>query len=98
ILTSEGSPITTVPVDGAIQEYTLETSGRSAESETSGVKTNIVPKEGGNTFHGSFFANFANASMESNNYTDALKNKGLKSPNSAKEIWAVNPAFGGPLI
>ena len=38
--------------DGTVQEVSLETGGLGAESEMSGIRTNVIPKEGGNTFRG----------------------------------------------
>ena len=37
-------------IDGTVQEMSLETAGLSAESELGGIRTNIVPKDGGNQF------------------------------------------------
>jgi hypothetical protein len=49
---------------GIIQEIAIDTSGASSEAETSGVRANIVPKQGGNRFATTLFANFANDSAE----------------------------------
>ena len=38
----------------------LSTSGGLGEAETAGVTLNAIPREGGNTFSGTFFANGAN--------------------------------------
>ena len=38
--------------DGTVQEVSLETGGLGAESEMSGIRTNVIPKDGGNTFRG----------------------------------------------
>ena len=48
--------------------------------------TNVVPKEGGNTFRGEFFGNFANGSMQSDNLTQDLTTKNLKAVNSVKKL------------
>jgi len=56
-----GGAYTTVQSnDAAVQELGLEVSGLSAESELGGIRTNLVPRDGGNTLKGSFFANFTN--------------------------------------
>ena len=49
-----GNFIAIVTNDATVQEISLETSGLSAESETSGIRTNLIPRDGGNTFRGLF--------------------------------------------
>src|SRR5207245_8516168 len=44
--------------DGMIQEIQYTTSGDTAETQAGGVRINMIPKEGGNSFRGSFFGNF----------------------------------------
>jgi hypothetical protein len=44
--------------DSTAQEQTVETSGLSAEFPTGGVRMNLVPKEGGNTFRGTIYGDF----------------------------------------
>ena len=97
-LAGQGDGVFQYFVDAMVQEYTFETSARNAESgETGGVRTNLVPKEGGNTFSGSFSGNFANSDLQSNNYSEDLKNQGLTSPNRAKAVWMANGGIGGPV-
>jgi hypothetical protein len=83
--------------DATVQEVSLETGGLSAESELGGVRTNIVPKDGGNTFKGYFFGAFTNSTLQSNNLTPALQAQGLTSVNHVNQIYDVDPAFGGPI-
>src|SRR6266851_4133015 len=49
--------------DNSAQEYTVETSALSAEFPTGGVRMNLVPKEGGNTFKGTIYGDFTTAGM-----------------------------------
>jgi hypothetical protein len=84
--------------DGNVQEYSFEYSANSAESETGGVRINLIPKDGGNKFSGQFFANFANNEFLSDNMTDALRKTGLRDPDKTKSLWTVNPSIGGPLV
>ena len=83
---------------GSTQEVTIDTSAVSAEGAEGGVRINLIPKEGGNTFGGSFFGTFANNSMQSSNFTDDLKTRGLSNVNSLKTSADFNPAFGGPIL
>src|SRR5215475_6400791 len=96
--TGGGYNTTLVVNTGTVQEMTVTTSGLTAESRSSGVLTNVVAKEGGNTYHGYLFGNFANDKFQSNNLTQDLINRGLPRVNSVDAIWDANPAFGGPLI
>jgi hypothetical protein len=59
---------------------------------------NVIPKEGGNKFVGSFFITGANGSFQGNNYTDQLKAQGLSSPNQLKRVYDINPSGGGPIV
>jgi hypothetical protein len=92
-----GTP-TMIPHDGSIQEYQLELSARNAESETGGVRINIIPKEGGNSLRGTFIMNGTSERFQSSNYTDSLRQRGLKTPNSVKSMYVVNGAVGGPVM
>ena len=96
--TGGGYNTTLVQNTGTVQEMTITTSALSAEWRSSGVLSNTIPKEGGNSFKGYFFGNFSNDSLQSNNLTDDLKKIGLLRVNSVKKIWDVNPAGGGPII
>lgn len=95
--TGGGYNTTLVQNTGTVQEMSVTTSGLSAEARSSGVLTNTLPKEGGNTFRGYFFANFANDSFQSSNLSADLVGRGLRAVNKVKKIWDFNPAFGGPL-
>ena len=96
--TGGGYNTTLVVNTGTVQEMTVTTSGLAAEARSSGVLTNIIPKEGGNTFRGSLFANFSNASLQSNNLSQDLIDRNLKAVNSVKKLWDFNPVLGGPII
>ena len=47
--------------------------------------SNTIPKEGGNTFRGSFLGNFANDKFQANNLTDELKAKGAEFKKRAQD-------------
>ncbi len=80
------------------QEVVVSTSGGLGEAETAGVVLNVVPRDGGNTFSGSFVYAGANGSMQSSNYTQALKDAGLRSPAELIKVWEINPMGGGRII
>ncbi|MBZ5556999.1 MAG: carboxypeptidase regulatory-like domain-containing protein [Acidobacteriia bacterium] len=84
--------------DGGIQEVSFETGAISAEMGTGGIRVNMIPKEGGNTFRGSFFLNGANDSFQSDNLTASLQSQGLAAANKVKRVWDVNGSIGGPIV
>ena len=53
-----------LPNMAAFDEVSLDTSAGSAEMATGGIRINFTPKDGGNTFNGTFFTSFANSSMQ----------------------------------
>src|SRR3954468_3412018 len=80
------------------QEITFQTAGNSAEFERASVVSNFIPKEGSNSFRGSFQFRFTNESLESNNLDATQISQGLKSANLVNKIWDINPVAGGPII
>ena len=86
-----------VPNTGAAQEMTYTVSGGMGEAETGGLITNIIPKDGGNAFHGTLFGTAANSSLQSKNVDQSLIDQGLPSTNSLEKVWDVMGSAGGPL-
>ena len=86
-----------VPDVGNAQEVTFNLSGGLGEAETGGPQMNIIPRQGGNTFSGSYFVNGAGSAMQSSNFTDQVRAAGLDAPNQVKRIWDVNATLGGPI-
>ena len=80
------------------QEVALTTSGGLGEAETGGVILNVIPRDGGNTFSGTFFLSGANAAMQGSNYTQALKDAGLRSPQELRKVYDFNPMGGGRIV
>ena len=81
----------------AYVEILVDTGGIGAEQKEGGVRMQLIPRDGGNTFSGYFLGAWANHSLASNNFNDDLRNRGLRMPNSLKRIWDINLAFGGPI-
>ena len=80
------------------QEVVLTTSGGLGEAETAGVVLNIIPRDGGNTFSGTFATSGANGAMQGSNYTQRLKDAGLRSPSELITVRDINPMVGGPIL
>lgn len=94
---SGGAWTAIAPDSGTIQEVSLEVGALSAESEMGGVSSNIIPKEGGNTFAGTFYGNFTNSGLQSDNKTPELEARGLRTVTSTEKVYDFNPSMGGPI-
>jgi hypothetical protein len=85
--------------DAAIEEVTYTTGAESAEMPNGGLRINSTPKDGGNSFSGTFFAYGAGSGLQADNRTDAMKSgPGAIAEPGLAYIWQVNPSFGGPLM
>ena len=80
------------------REVTFNLTGGMGESESPGLVTQIVPRDGGNNFSGSFFANGASRGMVGDNLSDELVAQGLRAPNKLVNVYDVSAAFGGRLV
>jgi len=80
------------------EEIAIDTSAGGAELATGGVRVNILPREGGNTFRGSLFASFGNGSMQGDNFSQDLASLGLRAPDAVKRNYDFNAGFGGPVM
>ena len=87
-----------VPEIGNSQEVVFTLTGGLGEAATGGPQMNIIPKQGGNTFSGSFFVNGTSGGLQGSNLTPEIEAKGLKAVNSFKQAWDINPSFGGPIV
>jgi hypothetical protein len=84
---------------GNAQEVTFTKAGGGlGEAETAGLTMNIVPKTGGNGFHGSGFYSGSGQPLEGNNFTPALQAAGLAAATPITHIYDVNGALGGPIM
>jgi len=82
--------------DASVQELTYSTGSENAEIQSSGIRVNSVPKDGGNKFSGSFFVQGRGSSLQSDNRSDAVKAAGLAIAGTAYN-YQINPSFGGPI-
>src|SRR5438094_10674723 len=91
---------------GAVQSYTndagaeqmaFQAGGGKADSPTGGLKLNVAPKEGGNSFHGSLFAGFESNSLQSNNLSPSLALHGVRGVDQSGTYREVDVTLGGPI-
>jgi hypothetical protein len=78
-------------------EITIDTSSVSAEMAQGGVRVNLIPRDGGNSWASSSYFSFSNEGMQGDNLTQRLKDRGLGAPSKNIKIWDLNPAAGGPI-
>jgi Carboxypeptidase regulatory-like domain len=83
--------------DQAVQELTYSTGSESAEIQSSGIRVNSVPKDGGNRFSGSLLFTGRGSSLQADNRSDTVKAAGITIAGTAYD-WQINPSFGGPLV
>jgi hypothetical protein len=107
IVTVDGLMINGLDGDGAVQQYlnnsmveemVYQTSGAGADVSPGGVRLNVVPKDGGNRFSGSFFAGWSDGAWQANNFSQDLRNRGLRAVDKIDRIYDFNGAEGGPLL
>jgi hypothetical protein len=93
--------------DGYIQNYinqaafaetAFTTSSQGAEVSGGGIRVNMIPRDGGNEFHGSLYAGVTDGAWQSGNLNDDLRAKGATSATGVTSIYDVNPSIGGPIL
>lgn len=84
--------------DGMIQEISYQTNALPAEVSQGGLRINMIPRDGGNAFHGAFFGSGEGHGMQSDNLTPALQARGLKLQNKVTDIYDINASLGGPIL
>ena len=81
-----------------MQEMVVSTSGFGAAAQTGGGAINIVQRDGGNTFSGSFDTSFTDEALRSSNLSDALRARGVATETSIRQRYDVNGGLGGPIM
>jgi hypothetical protein len=102
----DGLMVNGLDVDGAVQNYfnssmsqemVYTTSGASADVSGGGVRLNMIPRDGGNTMNGSVFSGYQTKGFQTDNLTQALQDRGLRSTDGIKRLYNVEAALGGPI-
>ena len=87
-----------MPQVAAAQEIVMTVSGGLAEAETSGVVFNAIPRDGSNTFSGQFNYSGSSGGLQGSNYTQALKDAGLRAPFELRKVYDVSGMYGGRIL
>src|SRR5207253_3484932 len=102
----DGMIINGLQNDGAVQSYmndagaeqmVYQTGGGTADTPTGGMKLNVAPKEGGNSFHGSFYSAFENSSLQSDNLSPYLAAHGVRVVDRIGDYHDIDGTLGGPI-
>jgi hypothetical protein len=112
----DGMMVNGLMSDGAVQSYfndqmnqevAYQTSGIGAETSAGGVRLNMIPKEGGNRFSGSFTGAYRPGQWQGNNLSDRLQAghpdfvpavPGLTLGNATDRIMDFTAGEGGPIL
>ena len=106
IILLDGMLINTTQGDGQIQTYvdneliqeaTYQTSNVTADSSGGGVFVNMVPKDGGNNFHGDFFGAYIPSQFVGSSLDQNLIARGAPAQSKITEIQDFDGSLGGPI-
>jgi hypothetical protein len=87
------------PNNAMTQEFNYQTSGIGAETAGGGILVNMIPQQGGNTYHGSIYVGGSPNSWIGDNVNNNPKFQALNfsSGDGATHIIEVNTSAGGPI-
>lgn len=92
-----GAGVGSITNEAMVTEVVFDTSSQSAEYAQSGVRTNVVPKAGGNQFSYNFFMSGTAGRFQWDNLSQDLKDRGFAfAPIDYR--YSYNPAVGGPIV
>jgi outer membrane receptor for ferrienterochelin and colicin len=103
----DGMLVNGLQTDGEVQSYfnnamnqevSYQTAGIGAETSAGGVRLNMIPREGGNRFSGSFSADYRPGEWQADNLSERHRQRGLATANATDRIVDVMVAQGGPLL
>ena len=103
----DGMMINTLISDGRYQAYlnpmisaetSYTTAGQGAETQTGGLRINMIPNEGGNQLSGNFFGGGTPGSWQADNLSPRLQQLGIQETPKVDIIYDFNGSVGGPLV
>ncbi len=83
--------------DSGAQELVYTTGADSLDIATPNIYINMVPKDGGNRFSGTLFADFTHKPWSWTNLSDGLKKRFINDVSKVYKIYDFNPGIGGPI-
>ena len=103
----DGMMINTMISDGRYQAYinpmlaaetSYTTSGVTAETQNGGLRINMIPNEGGNSFSGNVFAGGTPSQFQADNWSQRLGDLGVTEVPKVDLIYDINGYLGGPIV
>jgi hypothetical protein len=93
-----GGGVSTYVLDSVnVDEVSVAIAGGLGETDVGGPVMNLVPRSGGNDFHGQAFFNNAGDWSRGNNLNDALRAVGLTEPPGIINAYDASVSYGGPI-
>lgn len=80
-----------------VEEMSVETGGMSAESSSTGVSMNLIPKEGSNSLKVTVTGRYTNGRLQGANLTDDLRARGLSTSQQIDYLYDYGVSAGGPI-
>ena len=72
--------------------------GGSADMSSGGLRINMIPRDGGNRRSGTVFLGGTPGSWQADNFTQRLKDAGMRSVDKIERIFDYGGTTGGPII
>ena len=90
--------------EASFQEFSYVTGADSAEMGQGGIRINMIPKDGGNTFRGQSFGNYTRGPWQASNLRSNLAGdlqfnpvNSLTNVSVIEKIWDFSTSVGGPI-
>jgi hypothetical protein len=80
------------------EEIVIQNSGAGADVSAGGVRQYLIPRKGGNQFHGSGAALYAGGNWQADPLTDDLVKRGLTRGNAFDSIYDFEAGVGGKFV
>jgi hypothetical protein len=91
---SQGTSVSAFAANaGMVQEVVVDSAAGSAEQSAGGVRMNIVPRDGGNTFSGSLFAGGTGSRLQSDNIDQKLRDRRTRVVERGEEQLGSEPGL-----
>ena len=82
--------------DALSAEVSVMTAAQPAEVQSGGMRTNMIPKDGGNIRSGAVFIGGSDGNWQANNIDDYLRSQNIQAANAIAHMQNFNGSLGGP--
>jgi hypothetical protein len=79
-------------------EVSIQTSGGLAENASGGLTINMIPRDGGNVFHGQASLSGSSGAWQGDNFSQRLKDVGIRAVDATEGVWDYGATAGGPIV